>query len=116
MDKDDNPKLRKPLSALTLEQELADYPELYKKIADTCIFAMTGLDQQQRREAINLLLEYIPEGQSVYVASRVARLNGNIREIAWTFDGAACWQLVIRIPAAFRTTMLFGEMLYISMQ
>lgn len=128
MDAKNNPKLKKPLSFKTLRQTLRGMPQAYRDIEGDCILAATGLDDEQRREALERLKQKVPEGQKVYVAvvsditssRRRDLLYGGegwrygLKVIAWTYEDASCWQTVTRIAPNFRTLKLVDGMHYFS--
>ena len=127
MDSKDN-KFKKPFSPETLMQTLHGDSETYEEIAESCILIATGLDQNQRREARKTLETYVPEGEGVYVASkRIGRIrrrdlmhgckywNHGAKELAWTYEGAQCWQIITRIAPNIRTLKLSDGMHYFSM-
>lgn len=97
----------KVISGLTLDKELKNDPEQFKKISDLCVLAETGLDQSQADEALEELSKYTPNRQTAYVSSVE---EDGIRKIAWTYLHSKTWQFVIELPAYVRTVRKDGEL------
>jgi hypothetical protein len=81
---------------LSLEDTLRETPQMYELIRDLAIVIVTGAIQKDREGALRFLRKEWHEGVQINQI-----VEGNMRKIYWTFEGARYWQYVTELPVNY---------------
>jgi len=108
-------KFEKPLASATLEQMLIDNPKKYQQLISNGIIAVTGINENERKNALynlkNIIMDYTKKGTPFIIGSKI---DGNMIKIACMFKGAKYLQLITEVPAHIQSYLLGNVVMRIS--